>query len=170
MNVNKLFLILSDTFIKLKKGGCNMQQEQNALAPYEKQFDIAERKKMVAEMMCELRKGLGWPQKEVAQILGVSPQTYNGYEKGRNEPPIEMLVRLSFLYNVPIDMIVQRDRMHALNQSAMETVKVMEQGIAAIRENLSNDPMAQNEQVQALISAMEQLTEMNRKLIEKNSL
>lgn len=144
--------------------------EKNRLAPYEKQFDIAARKQMVAEMLGELRKAKGWQQKEVAEILGVSPQTYNGYEKGRNEPPVEILVRLSFLYNVPVDSIVQKDRLHAFDQSAMETVKAMEQELATLREKFTYHPLAQNEQLQSLLSAMEQLTEMSRKVVEKSSL
>lgn len=145
-------------------------EEKNLLAPYEKQFDIATRKRMVAEMIGELRKAKGLQQKEVAEILGISPQTYNGYEKGRNEPPIEMLVRLSFLYEIPIDLIAQRDRMHAYDQSAMETVKALEQQLADIRGDLAGTKFGENDQIQALITAMEQLTEVSRIVVEKSKL
>lgn len=147
-----------------------MEKLKNPLAPYEGQFDVATRKQMVAEMLRELRKTKGLQQKEVAQILGISPQTYNGYEKGRNEPPIEILVRLSYLYNISIDLIVQRDRFHEYGQSAIESVKIMEQEIATIRKELPESPFAENKQLQALIDAMETLTAMNRKLIEKHDL
>lgn len=147
-----------------------MLDEKNLLLPYEKQFDVPTRKRMVAEMLGELRKAKGYQQKEVAEVLGISPQTYNGYEKGRNEPPIEMLVRLSFLYGIPIDILVQKDRMHAYDQSAMETVKALEREIAIMREECANDPLGQNLQIQALITAMEQLAEVNKKMIEKHHL
>lgn len=141
--------------------------ENNMLAPYEKQFDVATRKEMVAEMIGKLRTSKGLQQKEVAEILGISPQTYNGYEKGRNEPPIEMLVRLSFLYDVPIDIMVQKDRMHVLGDSAMETVIMMEQQIAALREEFTNNPMAENEQLKSLITTMQLLADTNKQVIEK---
>lgn len=147
-----------------------MEENKNPLAPYEGQFDVATRKQMVAEMLRELRKTKGLQQKEVAQILGISPQTYNGYEKGRNEPPIEILVRLSYLYGFSVDIIVQRDRLHPYGESAIETVKIMEQEIAAIRKEFPNSPFAENKQIQALIDAMESLTAMNRKMIEKHNL
>lgn len=147
-----------------------MQKDVNPLAPYEKQFDVATRKLMVSEMLCELRKAKGIPQKEVAKILGISPQTYNGYERGRNEPPIEILVRISFLYEVPIDALVQRDRFHAYDQSAMETVKVMEDELTTLRKELARNPMAENEQVKALMGLMEQLVDLNKQIVEKHSL
>lgn len=147
-----------------------MEENKNPLSPYEGQFDVSTRKQMVAEMLRELRRTKGLQQKEVAQILGISPQTYNGYEKGRNEPPIEVLVRLSYLYGIPVDLIVQRDRLHAYGQSAIETVKIMEQEIATIRKELPESPVAENKQLQALIDAIEMLTAMNRKLIEKHNL
>jgi len=147
-----------------------MESKTNMLSPYEGQFDIATRKRMVAEMLCELRKNKGLQQKEVAEILGISPQTYNGYEKGRNEPPIEILVRTSYLYDIPVDILVQRDRMHSYDQSAIETVKNAEEQIAIIRKELSRNPMANNPQLQGLIDAIEALTDVSRELVEKNSL
>lgn len=144
--------------------------DENVLAPYEKQFDVVTRKQMVAEMLKELRITSGFQQKEVAKILDISPQTYNGYEKGRNEPPIEILVRLSFLYSMPVDVLVQRDRLHAYGQSAMETIKSMEQQLADIRSDLAGTKFVENQQIEALISAMEQLTDMSRKVIEETKL
>lgn len=141
--------------------------KENVLAPYEKQFDVATRKAMVAEMLRELRKQKGVQQKELAEALGISPQTYNGYEKGRNEPPIEMLVRLSFFYDIPVDFLVQRDRQHQFGQSAMESVHVLEQQLAGIRSDLAGTKFGENDQIQALITAMEQLTEISRKVVEK---
>lgn len=147
-----------------------METTTNPLHPYKNQIDIAERKELLAEMLCELRKAKGYSQKEVASILEISPQTYNGYEKGRNEPPVEMLVRLSYLYNIPIDIIVQRDRLHKKDESAMQTISQMQKEITQLKEDLANDPSAQNLQLQTLIAAMEALTEMNRRLVEKTNL
>ena len=144
-----------------------MEAIKNPLAPYEGQFDTQTRKQMVAQMLCECRKTMGYQQKEVAEILGISPQTYNGYEKGRNEPPIEILVRLSFLYDLPVDILVQRNRFHSDDQSAIVSIKKAEAELADVREWLSSDPLGQNEQIQALINAMELLTDASRQLVEK---
>lgn len=79
-------------------------------APYECQFDDAERKQLIAEALINLRTANGYTQKQVAEWLGVHPATYNGYEKAKNEPSAERIVRLSFLYKVPTDMILQKGR------------------------------------------------------------
>ncbi len=77
---------------------------------YQNQFTIEERKAMTAQMLKELRKGKKLSQKEVAAHLNIPATTYNTYESGRTEPPIEILVRLSYLYNMAVDVIVQRER------------------------------------------------------------
>jgi len=82
----------------------------NLQIAYHGEFSIEERKAMTAEALRELRKGKKLSQKEVAAHLKIPATTYNTYESGRTEPPIEILVRLSYLYKMPIDIIVQRDR------------------------------------------------------------
>ena len=77
---------------------------------YNGEFTIEERKAMTAEALRELRRAKKLSQKEVAAYLDIPATTYNTYESGRTEPPIEILVRLSHLYAIPIDIIVQRDR------------------------------------------------------------
>lgn len=74
-------------------------------------FTVEERKKITAKTLQELRKAMKYSQKQVAAFIKVKPTTYNTYESGRTEPPIEILVRLSYLYNVPIDIIVQKQRL-----------------------------------------------------------
>ena len=143
---------------------------QNPLAPYEGQFTVQERKNLVAKMIRECRKAKALQQKDVAEILGVSPQTYNGYEKGRNEPPIEMLVRLSFLFQVPLDMLVQKNRFHKADESEAETVKKLNDELADIRQSFASSPLAENEQLQKLLSAMETLTDTMSTAIEKKQL
>ena len=80
------------------------------LATYKGEFTIEQRKIMTAQCLNELRRGKKLSQKEVAAFLNIPATTYNTYESGRTEPPIEILVRLSYLYGVPVDIIVQRDR------------------------------------------------------------
>ena len=77
---------------------------------YNGEFTIEQRKIMTAQALQELRKSKKLSQKEVSAHLSIPATTYNTYESGRTEPPIEILVRLSHLYGMPIDLIVQRDR------------------------------------------------------------
>lgn len=81
------------------------------LQGYDCIFTVEERKKITAKMLQELRKLNGYSQKQVAAFIKVKATTYNTYESGRTEPPIEILVRLSYLYKVSIDIIVQKQRL-----------------------------------------------------------
>ena len=132
----------------------------NPFSPYELQFSVQERKAMLAEMLRELRKAKGYQQKEIAELLGISPQTYNGYETGRNEPPIEVLVRFSYLYELPIDMLVQKDRQHKDNESVMVTVTKFDEEIEEIKKQLKNSKYGENLQLKQMMDMFGQMTDM----------
>ena len=102
----------------------------NTQAEYNGEFTIEERKAMTAQILRELRKVKKLSQKEVAGKLNIPATTYNTYESGRTEPPIEILVRLSHLYKIPVDLIVQRDRTYA-------TADDVSRQIATVQENLA---------------------------------
>ncbi len=48
-------------------------------------------------------------QKEIAQILGVSVRTFQGWETARTEPNIEKLIQLADLFHVTVDFLVGHD-------------------------------------------------------------
>lgn len=133
-----------------------MAEKKNAFSPYELQFTIQERKEMVAEMIRELRKAKGFKQKEVAEALGISAQTYNGYETGRNEPPIEILVRISFLFDMPLDILVQRDKLNKGGEGIQVTISKYQDELYQVKKDFKNSKYAENEQLNALMSLMEQ--------------
>ena len=54
----------------------------------------------------EIRESLGYSQKDLAGILGVSPSNIYNYENNRTEPSIDMLIKLSNILNVSIDELV----------------------------------------------------------------
>ena len=140
----------------------------NPFHPYELQFSVQRRKQMISEMIGELRKAKGYQQKEVAEMLGISPQTYNGYETGRNEPPVEILVRLSYLYNMPLDVLVQRDRKHDTNESALLTLNKFTEEIADIKSDLANTEYGENAQVNELLGMFEKMTDVMKSMVEKS--
>lgn len=109
------------------KGRNDMEDMQ---PEYKGEFTIEERKQMTAQALQELRKAKKLSQKEVAAHLKIPATTYNTYESGRTEPPIEILVRLSHLYGLPIDFIVQRDR-------TFSTAEEVARQAAAFKEQLA---------------------------------
>lgn len=48
-------------------------------------------------------------QKEASELLGVTPFALCNYEKNRNEPNIGVLKKMSALYGVSIDELVDND-------------------------------------------------------------
>ena len=125
---------------------------------YNGQFTIEERKAMTAEALRELRKYKKLSQKEVAAYLNIPATTYNTYESGRTEPPIEILVRLSHLYAMSIDMIAQRDRTYrAANDVASQMAECREQ-IEALEKQIA-DSGNDASTISGLIEVMGKLTE-----------
>jgi len=114
---------------------------ENKGISYDNIYTVAERKQLIAEMLKTHRQINKYTQKEVAEHIGVNAETYATYERGRNEPPAEILVRLAFLYNVPIDYLVQRDNLYKDEKTALKTINEFENAIDEMRGKiLSGDP------------------------------
>ena len=116
------------------KGRINMEEMQFA---YKGEFTVEQRKIMTAEALQELRKARKLSQKEVAAHLNIPATTYNTYESGRTEPPIEILVRLSHLYGMPIDIIVQRDRTYTTAEDVGKQVAEFKEQLAAFDKQIA---------------------------------
>lgn len=69
-------------------------------------LDAKERLAIVARNMAICRREAGMSQRDVCTVIGCAPQTYSGYEKGKHEPTMETLVRLSHLYHVSLDFLI----------------------------------------------------------------
>ena len=54
----------------------------------------------------ELREDKDITQKELAQILNITQNTYSNYENGKTEPPYEIFKKLCLYYNVSADYIL----------------------------------------------------------------
>ena len=66
---------------------------------------------MFKDNLISMRKIHGYSQDELADKIGVSRQTLSKYETGENDIPTVILIRLSQLYNVNIDYLLdQTDR------------------------------------------------------------
>ncbi len=60
---------------------------------------------MKIERLKTLRKNNNYTQKEIANFLKISQQHYSLYELNIRQMPIDLLVKLSYLYNTSIDYI-----------------------------------------------------------------
>ena len=57
----------------------------------------------------ELRKQEKLSRREVAEKIGLTPQALRHYEIGEREPSIETLKKLSILFNVSIDFLLDNE-------------------------------------------------------------
>lgn len=57
----------------------------------------------------EAREKIGLKQKEVAEILNVTPATYSRYESGIIRPDPTMLLKISEILNMSVDYLLGRD-------------------------------------------------------------
>lgn len=72
----------------------------------ENPHSLESRKIEVGRQLQALRKKAGLTQREVCDIVEVTPQSYSGYEKGKYEPSLETVCRLAMLYGVTTDHIL----------------------------------------------------------------
>ena len=66
----------------------------------------------IAENLKSLRKHRAWTQEEMAEMVGVAPQTVSKWERGETYPDITLLPALANLYKVSIDVIVGMDKIN----------------------------------------------------------
>src|ERR1043165_7700168 len=56
-----------------------------------------------------LRQLRGLSQEEMADELEITRSRIGGYEEGRNEPPIDLLIKLSEYFHIAIDALIKGD-------------------------------------------------------------
>lgn len=54
----------------------------------------------------EAREKAGFSQKELAEIVGVAPNTFHGYESGKHDPKSDLLVKIAQACNVSVDFLL----------------------------------------------------------------
>ena len=82
--------------------------ETSLFAPYNDGTD-KEVVNMLAENLALLRNIRGMTQEEVAEVIGISRQSYSKWEQGETIPDIEKCARLAEFYGVSIDSLVHQD-------------------------------------------------------------
>lgn len=114
---------------------------ENVFSPYELNFDNQQRKKLLGETLKELRTEKGLTQTEVANLLEVKSQTYNGYENGKYEPNLETLVRLSFLFDCPIDVMLQKFNFIGTKEAQEEAFEKYKKELKELQEVAKTQPV-----------------------------
>ncbi|MBQ8833614.1 MAG: helix-turn-helix transcriptional regulator [Oscillospiraceae bacterium] len=61
---------------------------------------------MKYENIRNLRTDGGYTQKQIAEYLGISQNTYSQYEIGVLNYPIEVLIKLAKFYNTSVDYLL----------------------------------------------------------------
>ena len=60
------------------------------------------------ENIRSLRQDNGYTQKQIAQMLGISQNTYSQYEIGVLNYPVDVLMKLADFYQVSVDYLLGR--------------------------------------------------------------
>lgn len=81
------------------------------------------------ETLRQLRKENALTQKEIAIKLAILGATYQSYEAGRTEPPIEIIIRLADIFECSIDYLLGR-------ASDTGLVSVSNDGLSDVEKNL----------------------------------
>jgi len=100
--------VLKESFHKI--GHCDQLQTRMIYTCYNtyRLFVSRGSKEMYGERLKFLRKERKIPQKDLAELLGISIRGYQFYESENNEPNIAALVTLADFYGVTIDFLVGR--------------------------------------------------------------
>ena len=62
--------------------------------------------KIFCKNLRDIRRACGLTQKQVAHLLNVVESCYANWEQGRTEPNIDSLRRLSKIFNISIDELI----------------------------------------------------------------
>ena len=63
---------------------------------------------MLHERMKDLRAEFRYKQKDIADALHITRQTYSHYENGTRKIPVEAIIDLADFYQMPLDELVGR--------------------------------------------------------------
>lgn len=62
-----------------------------------------------------MRGTLGKTQRELSQQIQITSSRYSSYENGKSKPPVDLLIRISRIFNVSIDLLLSVDlKKHSL--------------------------------------------------------
>ncbi len=76
---------------------------------------------MLSKKIYELRMSFGWTQVQLAQKLGITKQTVSNWENDNIQPSIDMLVKISKVFNVSTDYLLGLTSTNTINVDGLPT-------------------------------------------------
>ncbi len=76
---------------------------------------------MLGHRISELRLARNWSQVELGKRLGVAKQTVSNWENDNIQPSIEMLIRLSRLFGVTTDYLLELEQIPRISVEGLST-------------------------------------------------
>lgn len=76
---------------------------------------------MLNKRISELRTSFGWTQVQLAQKIGITKQTISNWENDNIQPSIDMLIKLSKIFNVSTDYLLGLTPSHSINVDGLPT-------------------------------------------------
>ncbi len=64
---------------------------------------------MFGKKLREARMARGLTQQKISDAVGLALRSYQCYEQGTREPPLDMLIKLADVLEVPTDFLLCRD-------------------------------------------------------------
>lgn len=98
----------------------------------------------------ELRLEKGYSQVELAVLTGVQQESISAYEKGKNYPNMDVLMRMADLFDVTIDYIVYHSNVRRL----MSVPKGFDYDIEYLIETWSQIPKGKRKILKDLLEAL----------------
>ena len=136
---------------------------------YGNAFNVSERKELIGEMLRALRQATNLTQSELANLIGIKPVTYSTYENGTREAPAEIVVRLSLLYGIPTDVILQQTRFSRDDYDAQKQIDFIDEQLYELRNMITDKESELNPQFTQLMQAMtDAFTKMSEQISEIN--
>ena len=113
----------------------------------------------LGESLKKIRKQYKMTQEDIAKLLGISRSGYTYYETGKTVPSVEVLQKLSAIYNTTIDVIVGNP-VRGNNDSRYYS------DILSVSEGNSDPLMYMKKDEQALIMAFRLLSEEEKEKLQ----
>ena len=76
---------------------------------------------MLSKKIYELRLSFSWTQVQLAQKLGVTKQTVSNWENDNIQPSIDMLIKLSKIFNTSTDYLLGLTPTNSINVDGLPT-------------------------------------------------
>ncbi len=76
---------------------------------------------MLSKRIYELRMSFGWTQVQLAQKLNITKQTVSYWENDNIQPSIDMLIKISKVFNVSTDYLLGLVPTNSINVDGLPT-------------------------------------------------